>query len=502
MTTINDRIKESKQKLGEKIPCSIEVLTPVHVGSGVKLTNKIDFIISEDRQRLTVIDQTDLISYLEENPDEIDNFLKNKLEKLKKTPKGKTYNIDSTYVGEIYQFERDGNGNHYIPGSSIKGAIRTSLLAMLFDSLSDDEKEKLLIEAKEYKKGENWASEPILAAIFGKDSNYNLMRVIQFYDTYFTTELELSRLHILSLKNESVFGWKKMGKDRQTNKPFPLQENPKYSTSIFVEALPIGALGYTTINFDNFLVNNSVAKEELKFSDSSIRTIMDFINTFNSYSQKKLEKEKDFFSNLQSPKKLNSVINEIDKLLNKIKNLSKDEFILRISWGSGWKGMTGDYLDANWLSNFRRKYQLGKKNFSIFPKTRRIVFEDDEPKYLTGWAKIKLNDIVLEGRSGLMGGDDKMKEIIPTKESPRLNVIAGPMKEKGSSANVVLAEIIDDKSKPPKVKILEGEHSEKETIMPGTRLEGLELSKGAKVYVKLYFDKKNLQKAEYKGKAK
>ncbi len=27
-----------------------------------------------------------------------------------------------------------------------------------------------------------------------------------------------------------------------------------------------------------------------------------------------------------------------------------------------------------------------------FLKTRRIVFEDDEPKYLTGWIKVKLNE--------------------------------------------------------------------------------------------------------------
>ncbi len=53
--------------------------------------------------------------------------------------------------------------------------------------------------------------------------------------------------------------------------------------------------------------------------------------------------------------------------------------------------MTGDFLDENWLNIFRQKYRLGKQNFP-FPKTRRIVFEDDEPKYLTGWIKVKLNE--------------------------------------------------------------------------------------------------------------
>lgn len=391
--TIDEKIKQSKQKLGEKIPCSIEVLTPVHVGSGVKLTNKIDFLISEDKQNLTIIDQRDLIKYLEENPDEINNFLNNKLEKLKKTPKGKTYYVNGAYVSEIYQFEKDGDGNNYIPGSSIKGSIRTAILNNLFLSLSQETKDKILKEAKEYNKGENWASEPILSEVFGNDSNYNLMRTFKVYDAYFTSEIDLLQLHLLSLKSESEYGWKKMGKDKVTKKPFPLQDNPKYSTSIFVEALPISSKGYFSISLDKFLLTDPISKEVLSFDKKLSPDINNLITSINSYSKKKLEKEKTFFENLKTPRKLNSVISEIDKLLNSFNNLAANEFILRISWGSGWKGMTGDFLDESWLSTFRRKYQLGKKDFPIFPKTRRIVFEDNEPKYLTGWIKVKLNEV-------------------------------------------------------------------------------------------------------------
>lgn len=391
MATIEERIKSAKQKLGEKIPCSIEVLTPVHIGSGVKLTNKIDFKISEDKQRLTIINQSDLIKYLEENPDEIENFLSNKLEKLKKTPDGKTYNINGNYVGEIYQFERDGNGKPYIPGSSIKGAIRTSILAKLFSDLSEEEREKILNEAKDSKKGENLASEPILNKIFGKDSNYNLMRTLQVNDGYFNTDVELEHLHILSLKSENEYGWKKMGKDKKTKQPFPLQNKPESSTSIFVEVLKIESVGFFSISIDNFLLDNQLAKNELKFSNNAINILKNLVETINQYSIEKLKKEKDFFEKLTNPQKLDLVIKEIDNLIEKIENLSKDEFILRISWGSGWKGMTGDYLDENWLNIFRQKYRLGRQNLP-FPKTRRIVFEDNKPKYLTGWIKVKLYD--------------------------------------------------------------------------------------------------------------
>ena len=34
--------------------------------------------------------------------------------------------------------------------------------------------------------------------------------------------------------------------------------------------------------------------------------------------------------------------------------------------------------------------KMGRPGFSIFPKTRKIVFEDEQPSYLTGWIKVKL----------------------------------------------------------------------------------------------------------------
>lgn len=392
MTTINDRIKESKQKLGEKIPCSIEVLTPVHVGSGVKLAEGIDFIKSNTS--VHIVPQSELMKYLENNQDEMDRFINGnyKLNSLNRIPDGKQYNISLGRTSEINEFERNGKGKPYIPGSSIKGAIRTILLKKRFDELSQNEKNDLLRGVTSNRK--EWASEPIVKQLLGENSNNNLMRVLEVFDAEFEA-LELGRIFVLTLssKDGSSFGWKKMGKDKKTHLPYPPQIDHNNASPIFAETLPINSNGYFSIALHSFLFNNSTAASTLRFNENSLNDIYSLISTINLYSKQKLEKEKDFFSKLQIPKKLNSVINEIDKLLNKIKNLSKDEFILRISWGSGWKGMTGDYLDDNWLNNFRRKYQLGKRDFPIFPKTRRIVFEDDEPKYLTGWIKVKINDI-------------------------------------------------------------------------------------------------------------
>ena len=41
---------------------------------------------------------------------------------------------------------------------------------------------------------------------------------------------------------------------------------------------------------------------------------------------------------------LSSLIANIDSIIEKIKKLQKNEFILRLSWRSGWKSMTGDFI--------------------------------------------------------------------------------------------------------------------------------------------------------------
>jgi CRISPR-associated protein Csm5 len=398
MAQIEEVIKNSKKIIGEKIPCSIEVLTPVHIGSGTKLTERIDFIKTE--QSVQIVSQSELMQYLENNPDELNRFINGNynLDSLKKIPGERNYNIVMGRAKEINEFERNGFGKPYIPGSSLKGSLRTFILKIAFDRLNDSQKQALLKKVNDRRR--EWASEPIVKDIFGNDSNHNLMRVLEIFDAEFQ-EINLEKVLILSLTNEegSSYGWKLMIKP-------PINVNdPEKATWIFVEALPIGSKGYSSISLSNFLLNNQIAKNELKFNEPSLSDLRTLASTINEYSRNKLKLEKQFFKELSKPKTLNALIDNIDKLITHFDDLTQDEFIMRISWGAGWKGMTGDYINdlkndekQKWIDFFRDKYcdgmkmKMGRPEFPIFPKTRRIVFEDDKPKYLTGWIKVKLND--------------------------------------------------------------------------------------------------------------
>jgi len=383
---------EIKEKLGIKIPCSLKTLTPVHVGSGVKLSKGIDFIATPSS--VTIITEAELMEHLENNPEEIELFAKGeyKLNALSKMPSGKKYYINNEKVFDIAQFIRNGLGKPYIPGSSIKGAIRTVILKNRFKSLSAIRQNSLfegIISAQNV--GKEWAAEALIKEIFGLDSNHNLMRALQVFDAQFS-EVSLEKVLILSLANldSTSYAWKKMGQDVQN------QTDPSRATSIFIEALPADAEGNFSLSLNSFLFNNEEAKRLLKFSEPALESINELVKSINNYSLEKLNKEKAFFVNLTSPTKLDSIIANIDFLIDNLTKLQKDEFIIRLSWGSGWEGMTGNFLSREWLDKFRKKFGrgMGKPNFSVFPKTRRIIFEGNEPKYLTGWVKVKLNDSI------------------------------------------------------------------------------------------------------------
>ncbi|KAF0151023.1 MAG: putative RAMP superfamily DNA repair protein [Ignavibacteria bacterium] len=397
MEALDNKIQESKELIGTKIPCTLEVLTPVHIGSGVKLSNGIDFL--SDRNSTTIVTQAELMKYLEDNPEELDAFTAGgyKLSSLKRCPPGFTFSIQNTRIFEIFEFEKDGNGNPYIPGSSLKGAIRTIIIKNLFEQLLPEKQSALLSSIQNSRVYKEGAADSLVKELLGNDSNHNLMRMIQVFDITFSST-DISKVFLLSLTNSdsTSYGWKKFAKGMPN---VSLKDNP---TALIIESLPIGAKSNFSFHIDDFLSKNELAKKTLKFKIINVAELSALIN---NHSKIALIKERDFFSKINSSKTLTAVTTEIDNLLALIPKPGSPEeskeFVIRISWGAGWKGMTGDFINNNWIDIIRKKYQQGKVDrdgnilHPAFPKTRKIVFDGDTPKYLTGWVKIKLNDRII-----------------------------------------------------------------------------------------------------------
>ena len=189
---MNPKIEENKMTpYLKRYRMKITAIGPIHVGVGKKL-KKIEYIYDKQNNRVYVLDATKTYSYLEQegklgrfqeyilspekgyknedNSKDIFSFLlkenisKETWEKWKRYDYGITERED-TSLNEIHSFVKDANGNPYIPGSSIKGMIRTALLAYLVGnkvegsnkkgmfSYRDREEEKIQSIRKKVKQG-------------------------------------------------------------------------------------------------------------------------------------------------------------------------------------------------------------------------------------------------------------------------------------------------------------------------------------------------------------
>ena len=156
---MNPKIEENKLTPHlKRYRMKITALGPIHVGDGKKL-KKIEYIYDKQNNRVFVLDTTKTYSFLEkegklcrfqehilspekdrykdeDNSKDIFSFLlkENISKEIWESWKSYDYGIterEDKRLKEIHSFAKDANGNPYIPGSSIKGMIRTALLAYL-----------------------------------------------------------------------------------------------------------------------------------------------------------------------------------------------------------------------------------------------------------------------------------------------------------------------------------------------------------------------------------
>lgn len=403
-------IQQHKQTLGNKYIGQMEILTPVHIGSGVKLTQGIDFWT--DNNRTYIVEQEKLMEYLskliEDNPniepDEIKDFSGTDRNKryaiLKKVGASKTYNFTCS-TSEISEFERDGNGKPYLPGSSIKGAIRTALYSRFYNQLPLVVKDSQL---NNLGRKPQWAADNLSKKLMGEDSNHDFMRSLVVGDAFFKeSDFELKETHVLKhadrTGNSSV--WKKINRT----------ENRMIVTAEMLR--PQVAKSHFNLRFDNFLLNR-------EFFGNKTMNLEILCSVINEHSRHLLEIDSIYFDKLK-PKQQGSVatkgqqdnpfaaalkafggFDELDSVRQQITYLKslipqkdtpqyKSSFILPIGWGIGWGGMTGAFLKNSEINNLRERgiIKQGTTDF-LFPKSRKIVFQNNTPQYLSGWVKITL----------------------------------------------------------------------------------------------------------------
>lgn len=363
---------------------TMRTLTPVHIGSGNLLQNNIEFVednIEEDCSDIFVTDPKKVIGLIGiHNVDtwvtalETGEELKGLIARLGgcSDPEKFSKRVITNYAGikkntTLKECIHDARGLAYIPGSSIKGAIRTAVLATIAAKKSARELEELI-------KSNRFSGSNVEKLLFGNTPNESIFRFLQIGDAYFPeqSEISLNAININITQRESLIDNGKaqvieaIAEEKATTFTIKLasQQNKEFSSQNKVMRLP-----------------------------QEMSSIEELFCTINSHTLKLVESEIEFW------KKVSEVmtdgenyIENLETIKNVVGNCTKGkECVLRIGHASGWRFTTGAWTEElgifEEIVNISRPGNKKQYNQYDFPKTRRV---GDEYSDIFGFVKLTI----------------------------------------------------------------------------------------------------------------
>lgn len=361
----------------------LKTLTPIHIGNGNFLRNNTDFAVSQEDENsfIYVIDPSKILAlvgeeHLEdwllsiENPDDtVVRFVKrhNKSAQLDDY----ALRVITNYAGvkktdTLKECLHNGMGLYYIPGSSIKGAIRTAILSQLSKGkkLEDKVKDKHnRISAKQIEKG-----------LFGEDPNRDVFRFLQVGDAYFSDDCGIAtRMVNLNITHKKDLG--------------------DYSKSQIVEA--IGLENSTAFQMkiakDYYRWAKGLKQEAIATLPQEMESLSSLFILINTYLEELVSSEIEIWTELREDYSgADDYIENMRSILDEIRRCQKGkECVLRIGYGAGWRFITGGWAEE--LDNFDEVISASRpKNHLydeyVFPKSRRL----DEDSDVFGFVKLSM----------------------------------------------------------------------------------------------------------------
>lgn len=385
----------------------IEALTAVHIGSGESFQYGTDFVAAkhDEQDVLSIVDPRKVMELIGEN--NVYQWVaaierKEATSKVVKqfAPNAKIDDYSKRIIMEwsaakpsdtLKEQIHDGRGVPYIPGSSIKGAIRTAIVATLADKVG--QKEKKIDKTKRDFQGNpipdkrgkiqlKANAQKIEAELFGfnpkmenVDPNKDIFRFLHVGDAYFGKNYEVAIRMVNINERESQGFWDQ-------------------SKSQLIEAIcpEDSAVFQMKINLTGY--NLSKMEGQVSKIPACMQSVSALFETINAHTLHLLETEKEYWQEREANDASDHVANYLEKIEDMLDTARKcekgKECVLRIGYGSGWRFITGAWAED--LDNFTSLVVPASRpkndNYTKydFPKTRRV----DDQCELLGFVKLSI----------------------------------------------------------------------------------------------------------------
>lgn len=363
----------------------IETLSSVHIGSGNLLQQNTDFVV--DGGRIGVIDDKKLLGLI--GVSNIDKWVqsiekrentKTLLSRFKPTAKLPDYTsrvLDNyakvvTASDTLKECIHDGTGKPYIPGSSIKGAIRTALFSSIVSRV-DGIENGISIDGR-------IKSSNIEKKLFGLDPNSDLFRFINVGDAYFSKGAEIAlKMVNLNIRKQQDF-W-------DETKPQLIEAIASDEKSVF--KLSIKDSYYRFVKTKG----TQIKAFSMPTLYDEMSNLTNLFYTINEHTRRLVKQEIEIWKNYEQETNVDSYLSQLEEIEKSTAECdSGKSCVLRIGHASGWRFITGAWTES--LSNFkslvvpRSRPNNYRYEDYIFPKTRRV----DDECYLLGFVKLTMQE--------------------------------------------------------------------------------------------------------------
>lgn len=270
---------------------------------------------------------------------------------------------------------KDVYGSPYLPGSSLKGALRTVLAVAAAEELKPD------LRRLEYSRA--WAGQPVERQLFGADPNHDLLRALQVGDSAPVppAHLILRRAHIYPTATTSYRG-RSRGVD------------------VDIEALGKGTVLELPIHIPTELLENrgkpfdDRRRRELGRWEGQAAWLEKLAFFGRRNARALLEDDVRFFEKHPDVPEVHRFYRGLVDVFVK---LEKNEFLLVLGWGGGWHTKTlNRYLrrDSRFFGDLVSRYRLNRtgalKEGVPFPKSRHLLRIGEKAGPPLGWVKVIL----------------------------------------------------------------------------------------------------------------